>query len=93
MKKDTAILILGLLIALMPFLGFPGAWENWFFICAGLLIALLGYLLRRDIVHGKHCEHFMHGEANDTFSQNGSNHERKEITQETSEHYSAQSNA
>ncbi|PIT90953.1 hypothetical protein COU17_03305 [Candidatus Kaiserbacteria bacterium CG10_big_fil_rev_8_21_14_0_10_49_17] len=90
MKKDSAILVLGLLVALMPFLGFPGAWENWFFLGAGLGVAILGYLLRRDIVHGKHCEHFMHGEVNDTFSQNGSNHERKEITQKNNEQYSTQ---
>ena len=44
--KETAILVLGLLVALLPFLGFPRSWKTIFFVFSGLAIALLAFLIR-----------------------------------------------
>lgn len=41
MPKNRAILILGVLIALLPVLGFPRAWESFFQVLAGFSIVLL----------------------------------------------------
>jgi hypothetical protein len=38
MPKSRMILILGVIIALLPLLGFPRAWESFFQIFAGLSI-------------------------------------------------------
>ena len=41
MPKSRIIVTLGVLIALMPLLGFPRGWESFFQVFAGLAIALL----------------------------------------------------
>lgn len=43
MQKRKIIITLGILITLMPFLGFPGAVEDVFFVVAGLGVALAVY--------------------------------------------------
>lgn len=48
MTKDVGILILGLIVAAMPFLGFPVRIENILYVVSGLLIALLAFLIRGD---------------------------------------------
>jgi len=47
--KNRLILILGLWVAFMPFLGFPYSFEEGIYICAGLGIALLSFLLARHM--------------------------------------------
>lgn len=46
-SKNRLILILGILVALMPFSGFPAVWKNFFYIIFGLTIAVLSFLLAR----------------------------------------------
>ncbi len=41
MPKNKVIVVLGVLIALLPVLGFPRAWESSFQVLAGLAIILL----------------------------------------------------
>ena len=41
MPKNRIILVLGVVIALLPVLGFPRAWESFFQILTGLSIVLL----------------------------------------------------
>jgi hypothetical protein len=41
MPKNRIILVLGILIALLPVLGFPGPWEAFFQVLAGLSIVVL----------------------------------------------------
>jgi|TARA_Y100000310_G_scaffold214702_1_gene215614 hypothetical protein len=47
MKKETGIITLGILVALMPFLGFPRLFEAILLVAFGLGIAVLGFLLRK----------------------------------------------
>lgn len=44
MNKRTTIITLGILVALMPFLGFPGTAKTIFFVLAGIAIALIAYV-------------------------------------------------
>ncbi len=48
MPKSRIILALGFLIALLPVLGFPHAWESFFEVAAGLGIVLLSVLISVD---------------------------------------------
>lgn len=41
MPKKRAIVTLGVLVALLPVLGFPRAWESFFQVAAGLSIVLI----------------------------------------------------
>ncbi|MCH7530068.1 hypothetical protein IIB50_03060 [Patescibacteria group bacterium] len=50
MSKDVAIIVLGIWIAIVPFLGFPGFWETIIYVASGLGVVLMTFLLRRDII-------------------------------------------
>jgi len=50
MQKINTILTLGVLVALLPFLGFPQSWDNFFYVVFGLVIIGAAYLLK---VNGK----------------------------------------
>lgn len=45
MSKNGLIIILGLWVALVPFLGFPGAWKTSFIVISGFLIAIISVLM------------------------------------------------
>lgn len=46
--KNRTILILGLWIALIPFLGFPSSFKSFIVIASGILVAIFAFLLARD---------------------------------------------
>ena len=48
MPKNKIIITLGFLIAVLPFLGFPHSWNNFFQIVFGLSIVLLSVLISVD---------------------------------------------
>ncbi|PIP55810.1 MAG: hypothetical protein CO183_02700 [Candidatus Zambryskibacteria bacterium CG_4_9_14_3_um_filter_42_9] len=41
MPKNRIIVVLGVLVALQPFLGFPRVWEMFFQVIVGMLIVIL----------------------------------------------------
>ena len=43
MWKQWVSAILGLLIILIPYLGFPLSWSNFFFVVSGIIIAVLSF--------------------------------------------------
>jgi hypothetical protein len=47
MSQESIILLTGFLILLLPSLGIPNAYDRWIFVALGLLIAIVGYRLRR----------------------------------------------
>ena len=51
MSRNKIILLLGILIILMPFLGFPLGWKNTFYVIFGLIfitMAVVGHVRRRS---------------------------------------------
>jgi hypothetical protein len=48
MSKAGAIIVLGFLIAFLPFTGFPAAFETVLAIILGLLTMILGFLVRQE---------------------------------------------
>ena len=48
MTKDLVIIVLGVWVALLPFLGFPNSWDRVILLVSGFSISILMFLLRRD---------------------------------------------
>lgn len=48
MSKQKAIFFIGLWVAVLPFLGFPGSWKRVFFVATGVGLAYLGYILNKQ---------------------------------------------
>jgi len=47
MSRESLIVSLGIILAVTPFLGISGDFKRYIFIGGGLLIAVVGYQLRR----------------------------------------------
>ncbi len=43
MTKNRAILIIGVILALWPFMGFPSSWENFFHFIFGIILIALAF--------------------------------------------------
>jgi asparagine N-glycosylation enzyme membrane subunit Stt3 len=48
MSKELVIILLGILVALMPYLGFPGSWKTVFSIVIGIVIAGVAFIVRQE---------------------------------------------
>lgn len=48
MSKETLVFCLGFIITLLPTLGIPELWRQYGLMAAGILLILVGYLLRRS---------------------------------------------
>jgi len=44
MRKERTLCILGVWVAILPFLGFPNLWREIFFLLSGLALIYLSYL-------------------------------------------------
>lgn len=44
MRKERTLFILGLWVAILPFLGFPNSWRRVLFVITGFLLLYLAYL-------------------------------------------------
>jgi hypothetical protein len=47
MGKDVYIMLLGVWVAMLPFLGFPGSWDRILLLISGVIIISVGISLRR----------------------------------------------
>jgi asparagine N-glycosylation enzyme membrane subunit Stt3 len=74
MSKEVLIILLGLLIALMPYLGFPGSWKNVLSIVIGIAIAGLGFVVRQERIWKEREE--IPERREDSFVENGGIHSR-----------------
>lgn len=63
MSRNKIIFILGLLLILIPFSGFPSAWKFYFYEASGIILVLLAlrnYWLQHEIAR-RRGEDFLHG--------------------------------
>ncbi len=49
MTKETIVFFTGILLVLIPFLGVPEAWRQYLVASFGVLLILIGYILRRRV--------------------------------------------
>ena len=71
MTKYTALIVLGFLVALLPFLGFPPSWERALFALFGFGIMILAFLLRKELVSYVSQYGPQKGKKTDVFVENG----------------------
>ncbi len=69
MVKISTIFALGILVALVPFSGFPIGWKIFLYVASGVIIAVLSILIRREL---HEVLRQLHGDdmKTDTFSEN-----------------------
>lgn len=60
MSKEIGVVMLGVFVAVLPFLGFPESWRVVLFIFSGLAIVLLGLFLRGDHLRREIADHSAH---------------------------------
>ena len=53
MTLDALIMLVGALVAAMPFLGFPHSVSRWLLFFAGILVFALGIVVRRRLSQKK----------------------------------------
>lgn len=47
MTLDSLIMLSGVLVAILPFLGFPNSWDSVMFVILGVIMVSLGVVVRR----------------------------------------------
>lgn len=48
MSRESLVFIIGLCVLVTPFLGIPRDWKDLVFIVIGVLLMIVGYMLRRS---------------------------------------------
>ena len=49
MNKETLVFVAGILLTIIPFLGVPEAWRQYVILAIGIILILVGYVLRRSV--------------------------------------------
>ncbi len=66
MRKARILLMLGIWVAILPYLGFPFSWKNVLFTFSGLVLCYFAYVLYREFKAGEIKEK----KSFDNFSEN-----------------------
>ncbi len=70
MSKETLVFVIGFLVLVNPFLGLPREYKEWVLIGCGILLMIVGYLLRR-YAFLKSIEHESGERRSDVFVEGG----------------------
>lgn len=49
MRKERTLLIIGIIVMILPFLGFPNNWRKIFFVIIGFALVYLSYLFYKQV--------------------------------------------
>ncbi len=49
MSKETLVFFAGIVLTLVPFLGVPEKWKQYAIVSLGVILILVGYMLRRSV--------------------------------------------
>ena len=77
MRKARILLVLGIWVAVLPYLGFPYSWKNILFTLSGLGLVYLSYILYKEYKIVETEE-----KSSDNFSENGDFSKNKIETEE-----------
>jgi hypothetical protein len=84
MTTDALIILGGSLVAVLPFLGFPGSWDRIFFLILGVCIVALGIAVRRKQVAqgpGVKPTHFAESQPTDPLHSTAAMHDHEKMAQ------------
>lgn len=48
MSKEMSVIVLGIWVVVVPYLGVPSSWRTVLLVLSGLTIAVIGFLLRNE---------------------------------------------
>ncbi|MBM3260884.1 hypothetical protein FJY93_00525 [Candidatus Kaiserbacteria bacterium] len=51
MTLDAVIMLVGAIVAILPFLGFPSSWDSVLYFILGVIVIALGIVVRRRSAH------------------------------------------
>ena len=81
MSKEMTVIVLGIWVVVVPYLGIPGAWRTALLVLTGIGIALVGFILRGEAL-GRPDRPGSAGSQHSTFVENTAQpteaHEQKE---------------
>jgi len=69
MVKISSIFVLGIIVLLTPFSGFPFEWKETIYIISGLAIIVFSLLIRKELHEVLRAIHNKEDIKNDTFSE------------------------
>lgn len=49
MSKETFVFIIGMFLTVLPFLGVPEVWKQYAVVGVGVILIIIGYILRRAL--------------------------------------------
>lgn len=49
MSKETIVFLFGILLTIVPFLGIPLLWRQYIIFGIGIILIIIGYVLRRKL--------------------------------------------
>ena len=76
MSKESLLIIFGFFVALLPFLGFPGAWKDIMYTVLGICVGLIAFLLR----HTRQLHEKSDGADGDAYVENARDVSRQTAT-------------
>ncbi len=53
MSKETLVFIFGISLTIIPFLGVPETWRQYGVFGIGVILIMIGYILRRSVYLGR----------------------------------------
>lgn len=61
MSKEILVIVLGVWVAIVPYLGVPGSWRTGILILSGIALIVLGFFLRADALshHARRSKHHL----------------------------------
>jgi len=68
MRKDTLLIVVGILILVTPALGIPGSWKSYLFLTYGIVVILSGILIR----YREHLLAVERGRQTNAYAESGS---------------------
>lgn len=57
MSKETGVIVLGIWVFILPFLGIPGSWRTVLLALTGVGLAVLGFLMRSQALSDGSSRH------------------------------------
>ncbi len=84
MSKETSVIVLGLWVLVMPYLGIPRTWLTALMILTAVLLVVIGFLMRAETLSrgtratGRHHTFVEHMPEEEHGNSHSEHHERKE---------------
>ena len=80
MSREMSIIVLGIWVMIVPYLGVPSAWRTILLVLSGAVIAVIGFLLRGQTFSKPHNKKTDHHPFQENTARMSDVHSPEEIT-------------